>query len=364
MSEQALVPAPPEKGTRRSRAVDVELQLHPADIRRPSRTLFLSRRAVVALVAASLLLAAYLASGFVALPWALRGWMTEHEADRVIAERGRLGRRLQQLVEQLEGVNAEAEAMRQRVARLHLVYGLGDDVTMGPGGYPETQEATSEETIYRASVVRGRSLRAGAHERVLALAALLDEIGSFEQAHADQVRTTPSVSPLRGTEFVLTSPFGSRRSPFTGNYEFHSGLDLAASVGTPIVAPAAGQVVFAGRYPLSRSVGWWRYGNLVAIRHGERFTTLFGHCDEIHVTRGQQVEQGQVIATVGSTGWSTSPHLHYEVRQRQDDGEHLPLDPRIYILDHQWTEKEERLILSRAAPDSHAIEPLPPIIGR
>lgn len=364
MSEQALVPAPPEKGTRRSRAVDVELQLHPADIRRPSRTLFLSRRAVVAFVAAGLLLAAYLASGFVALPWALRGWMTEHEADRVIAERGRLGRRLQQLVEQLDGVNAEAEAMRQQVARLHLVYGLGDDATVGPGGYPETQEVTSEETIYRASVARGRSLRAEAHEQVLALAALLDEIGSFEQAHADQVRTTPSISPLRGTEFVLTSPFGSRRSPFTGNYEFHSGLDLAASVGTPIVAPAAGQVVFAGRYPLSRSVGWWRYGNLVAIRHGERFTALFGHCDEIHVTRGQQVVQGQVIATVGSTGWSTSPHLHYEVRQRQDDGEHLPLDPRIYILDHRWTEQEERLILSRAAPDSHTIEPLPPTIGR
>lgn len=364
MSEQALVPAPPKAPDRPPRRTHLELQLHPADIRRPSRTLFLSRRGVLAVAAAGLLLAAHLLSGLVALPWAVRGWLTEHEADRVIAERSRLGRRLQQLVEQLGGVNEEANAMRRQVARVHLVYGLGNDVTMGQGGFPETPEATREATIYRASVARGRSLQAQAQERVLALAALLDEIDDFEQAHADQVRTTPSASPLRGQEFVLTSPFGSRRSPFTGNYEFHSGLDLAASVGTPIVAPAAGQVVFAGRYPLSRSVGWWRYGNLVAIRHGERFTTLFGHCDQIHVTRGQQVVQGQVIATVGNSGWSTSPHLHYEVRLRQDDGEHLPLDPRIYILDHRWNEQEERLVLRRAAPGSHAVEPLPPIIGR
>ncbi|MGH9382081.1 MAG: peptidoglycan DD-metalloendopeptidase family protein [Thermoanaerobaculia bacterium] len=364
MSEQTLVPGSRRDREPQPRRIHMELQFHPADIRRPSRTFFLARGGLVAVAVAGVLLAVYLLAGLIGVPWAVRGWLVKHEADLLIAERGRLGQRLQQLVGRLDGVNEEASGLRRQVARVHLVYGLDDQATVGQGGFPVVVDPTPEATIYRASVAGGKSLQAEAHERVLALAALLDEIHSFEEAHADQVQTTPSVSPLKGEEFVLTSPFGYRRSPFTGSHEFHSGLDLAATVGTPVLAPADGQVVFAGRYPLSRSVGWWRYGNLVAIRHGERFTTLFGHCDQIHVARGQQVVQGQVIATVGNTGWSTSPHLHYEVRQRQDDGEYLPLDPRIYILDHQWNEQEERLVMTRSAPSSQAVEPLPPIIGR
>ena len=139
---------------------------------------------------------------------------------------------------------------------------------------------------------------------------------------------------------------------------------MAAPSGTPITAPADGVVVFAGRYPLRQSVSWWRYGNMVALRNGDRFITLFGHCDEINVRSGQKVKQGDIIATVGNTGWSTSPHLHYEIRRRSEDGDYEPVDPRIYILDHQWRDEEQLLVRARMAPDARNFEPLPRIIGR
>lgn len=190
-------------------------------------------------------------------------------------------------------------------------------------------------SIYAANIRLGNGLLARISEQLGVLEAFLTEVQNFEEAHQDQVQTTPSISPLDSLEFVLTSPFGKRTSPFTKEIDFHAGIDLAAAVGTPIHAPADGVVAFSGRYPLRQSVSWWRYGNLVALRNGDRFITLFGHCDEIKVRGGQRVKQGDIIATVGNTGWSTNPHLHYEVR-RLKDGEFQPVDPRIYILDHRW----------------------------
>jgi murein DD-endopeptidase MepM/ murein hydrolase activator NlpD len=193
----------------------------------------------------------------------------------------------------------------------------------------------------------------------------VEEVRSFELANRDQVRQTPSISPLNSKDFVLTSPYGTRTSPFTREVDFHAGIDLAAPIGTPILAPSDGIVAFAGRYPLNQSVGWWRYGNLVAIRHGERFITLFGHCNEVNVRGGDRVKQGDVIATVGDTGWSTNPHLHYEIRRLDEaDATFKPVDPRIYILDHRWSDQERLLIRARRAPDAQDFEPLPRTLRR
>ena len=178
------------------------------------------------------------------------------------------------------------------------------------------------------------------------------------------MRTTPSLCPLAGADFVLTSPFGRRRSPFTQELDFHPGLDLAAPRGTAITAPADGVVVFAGRYPLAASVGWWRYGNLVVLKHGERFLTLYGHCEEVRVRTGERVRQGDLLATVGSTGWSTNPHLHYEVRRREDVGDFLALDPRIYILDRRWRDEERLLVQARSAAPAAEVQPLPTLFTR
>jgi len=198
------------------------------------------------------------------------------------------------------------------------------------------------------------------------LQAQLDMLAEYERANSEIVRHTPSILPLPADQFVLTSPFGKRTSPFTRSAETHKGLDLSAPTGTPVYATADGVVSFAGRYPLRDSVSWWRFGNVVVINHADRFVTIFGHLDTIRVRAGQQIRQGETIATVGSTGWSTNSHLHYEVRSDlEQPGTYLPIDPRIYILNYQWKNEAALLIRARSTKDYSDFDPLPSaFIGR
>jgi murein DD-endopeptidase MepM/ murein hydrolase activator NlpD len=116
----------------------------------------------------------------------------------------------------------------------------------------------------------------------------------------------------------MTSSFGWRMHPILGYRRFHSGTDFGAGIGSPIRAANAGRVIFAGRQG--------GYGNTVIIDHGGGITTLYGHASELYVKEGDQVEKGQAIGAVGSTGLSTGPHLHFEVRL---NGE--PQDPMNYL---------------------------------
>ncbi len=116
----------------------------------------------------------------------------------------------------------------------------------------------------------------------------------------------------------ITSPFGYRTHPILGYQKFHSGMDFGADYGTIIYAADSGNVVFAGWYG--------GYGNTVIIEHGNGISTLYAHTSEVYVTEGQAVQKGQPLAAVGSTGFSTGPHLHFEVRI---NGE--PVDPTQFL---------------------------------
>jgi murein DD-endopeptidase MepM/ murein hydrolase activator NlpD len=105
---------------------------------------------------------------------------------------------------------------------------------------------------------------------------------------------------------VITSPFGERENPIFHTIERHSGIDLGAGEGTPICAADSGTVTLAGVKG--------GYGKCIIISHGNGLATLYGHQSKLLVSEGQAVRQGQVIGLVGSTGWSTGPHLHFEVR--------------------------------------------------
>ena len=123
------------------------------------------------------------------------------------------------------------------------------------------------------------------------------------------------VWPLNGP---ITSEFGWRTHPIFGTARFHSGLDIGGDYGMPIYAAASGTVIYAG---------WISgYGNAVIIDHGGGVTTLYGHDDSLNVSEGENVAQGQVIAMCGSTGNSTGPHCHFEVRE---NGE--PVSPYGYL---------------------------------
>ena len=128
---------------------------------------------------------------------------------------------------------------------------------------------------------------------------------------------TPSVLPARGW---LTSGFGRRYSPFTGRREFHSGIDIVARSGTPIMAPADGLVIKS-----KRERG---YGNVLEIRHMQGIVTRYAHMKKNLVRAGMRVRRGDIMAQVGSTGRSTGPHLHYEVRLNG-----VAVNPMIYIVD-------------------------------
>lgn len=111
--------------------------------------------------------------------------------------------------------------------------------------------------------------------------------------------------PVRGR---ISSPFGWRRDPFNKKKDFHTGIDIKASTGTTIVASKGGTVVYSG---------WMGgYGRVIVIDHGGGYKTLYAHCSRLLVSRGRKVSQGQSIARVGSSGRSTGPHLHFEIRYR------------------------------------------------
>ncbi|NLY54493.1 MAG: M23 family metallopeptidase [Firmicutes bacterium] len=116
-------------------------------------------------------------------------------------------------------------------------------------------------------------------------------------------RATPSIWPTYGR---ITSSYGYRLSPFGYGRQFHAGIDIGAPRGTPIYATADGTVSFAGFQS--------GYGYVVYINHGYGYTTVYAHMSKLGSRSGQQVKRGDVIGYVGSSGLSTGPHLHYEVR--------------------------------------------------
>ncbi|MGL5512685.1 MAG: M23 family metallopeptidase [Sporomusa sp.] len=120
----------------------------------------------------------------------------------------------------------------------------------------------------------------------------------------DKPASMPSIWPVNGP---ITSGFGWRTAPLAGGSEAHQGIDIASGLGIPVVATADGTVVQSG----------WSggYGKLVQIDHGNGIETLYGHNSQLAVSVGQTVKKGQLISYVGSTGISTGPHVHYEVRE-------------------------------------------------
>jgi murein DD-endopeptidase MepM/ murein hydrolase activator NlpD len=132
--------------------------------------------------------------------------------------------------------------------------------------------------------------------------AQLDRVRPGAERRQALAAATPSIWPVTGG---LSSSYGSRRDPFTGSAEFHSGLDISAERGQPVLATGDGTVLTA------RWSG--NFGNLVVVDHGYGIGTRYGHLSRFAVSEGQTIRKGEVVGFVGSTGRSTSPHVHYEL---------------------------------------------------
>lgn len=149
-----------------------------------------------------------------------------------------------------------------------------------------------------------------------------DGASALAQAAAAQLASAPAAPVTADTpgglvlpvEGRFSSPFGKRTHPVTGARKMHTGVDIAAPTGTPIRAAAGGTVSFAGVRG--------GYGNVVIVDHADGSQTYYAHQNELRVSAGQQVSAGEVVGTVGSTGMSTGPHLHFELRRGG-----APVDP-------------------------------------
>jgi len=188
------------------------------------------------------------------------------------------------------------EAYDKKLRTYALLQPIDEDVRrMGIGGRPP----------------EARDVSADVRSHVTALSETLDELLKRHLRNH-----TPSIAPVRGW---FISGFGNRIDPFTGQVKMHEGLDIAAPLGTPIVAPADGTV-----RSVHRSTG---FGLTLAIDHGYGYRTLYGHCQRVRVDVGTHVKRGDIIAYVGTSGKTTGPHLHYEVHVAQK-----PVNPISYIL--------------------------------
>lgn len=142
--------------------------------------------------------------------------------------------------------------------------------------------------------------------KIMAQSLSFDQLRNTILEQKDKIAHIPSILPLAIEDYTVASGYGMRKHPIDSVMKFHEGLDFSASIGTNVFATADGTVSYA-----SVKNG---YGNCIDIDHGYNYLTRYGHLSQILVKNGQEVKRGDLIGKVGSTGKSTGPHLHYEVR--------------------------------------------------
>jgi len=232
-----------------------------------------------------------------------------HELSKLRHENKELQTANEQFGKSVESLRTQLRTVEDRTRKLAIIAGITtlDESSQGGSGGLRNDEMT--ENPYRDDVDK-MSFRSHSLQKDLSV---------LEQKFAAQSRllsSTPSIAPVRG---ILTDGFGGRSDPFTGEPGQHNAVDISSAVGQAVRSPADGIVVKAE---------WANgYGNVIYVSHGYGYSTRYGHLSNFAVRPGQRVKRGDVLGHVGSTGRSTGPHLHYEVRVNNN-----PVNPLEYIL--------------------------------
>lgn len=207
-------------------------------------------------------------------------------------ENQRLRRENEKQLQQLNNLKNRVEAVEDKTRRLVEI--------SGEQGGEVSEELNEQQGAGGPLVEMDARQMAFVEQRAVQLEAALQV---YENTLLERARI-PSIWPVEGR---LTDDFGARGNPFGGGAsEFHDGQDIATAWGTGVVAAGDGTVTFAGTQN--------GYGQVVILDHGNGLTTRYGHLSRIEVEAGQQLTRGDLLGRVGSTGRSTGPHLHYEVR--------------------------------------------------
>jgi len=221
---------------------------------------------------------------------------------------------LYQLHAKFEGLVAEVERLRAMDLRVKSLAKVNESLTGGAQagvGGAETPEASAAHRLDRLLDLEFDRMR----KALLVDVKALDVLGETLDSRRLLLESVPRGWPVRG---MLSSGFGVRNSPFTDTPVFHQGLDIVAQAGTQVSAAAPGAVVKSGYEAL--------LGNVVVVDHGSGYRSVYAHLSERTVEEGVFVAKGDVLGKVGTTGRTTGPHLHYEVRVNG-----LPVNPARFL---------------------------------
>jgi len=232
-----------------------------------------------------------------------------HELSKLRRENRELQTANEQFGKSVESLRTQLRGVEDRTRKLAIIAGINtlDEASQGGSGGLRNEEL--QGSPYRDDVDK-MSFRSDR---------LNKDLSQLEEKFVAQSRllsSTPSIAPVRG---ILTDGFGGRSDPFTHEAGTHNAIDISSAIGQPVRAPADGIVVKAE----------WAsgYGNVVYVSHGYGYSTRYGHLSAFNVRPGARIKRGEIIGYVGSTGRSTGPHLHYEVRVNNN-----PVNPLEYIL--------------------------------
>ena len=212
------------------------------------------------------------------------------------------------LTARLRSINSDVGDIAGFNTKLNIMFSLDESRydAMSPQGIINGEEAMELPLWSEKRLVRSmhRSLHHLA-DQVRSQEVEQQTILSAIVIQQENLTKVPSIWPTKGR---YSSPFGYRRSPFSGKRDFHKGIDITAPTGTVVRAPASGRISYADRFTT--------YGLVVEVSHGLGYMTRYAHLSKIRVRLGQRVARGDIIGEVGSTGRSTAPHLHYEVHYK------------------------------------------------
>ena len=244
-----------------------------------------------------------------------------YELDRLRTETAEQRDQIQTYAQKMEAISAKLGRIDGFERKLRIITNLdpADPLPLPGIGGADGEMLSADDVSWLSRNKRHEVMKEGLDTIDHAMDAQdtsLQGLIAHLESQSSRLVHTPSISPTHGW---ITSHFGYRQSPYTGEREFHKGLDIAGRMGTPIFAAADGEVVYAMQ---KKSLGY-----AVKLKHGYGMETVYGHMQETTVKPGDVVKRGQQIGLMGSTGRSTGPHCHYAVLVNGKG-----VDPRNYIL--------------------------------
>lgn len=221
------------------------------------------------------------------------------------------------LFNEVKRLRAQAIQLKQQREQERIAVMVSRDKVQEMKDYLEAKKAETED-LRKRFLNDEAAIRQALDELEQQSARITAELKRLEAKYEEELKRQGAIVLTAPVNAGITSGFGMRFHPIARQNRMHTGVDYGAAYGTPVKAAESGKVV---------SAGWLGgYGKAVIIYHGSKVSTLYGHMSSLAVSDGQMVQKGQVIGYVGSTGFSTGPHLHFEVRI---DGE--PKDPLAYL---------------------------------